>query len=105
MIKRLLALATIGALLSGCLMVPMALVGPAVSGFSSASVMQSALTTSANLVVKKRTGKTFAQHALNAYSKGHQTIEELTTEELQQTYLPQKIDSSLEITPHQKIIK
>ena len=33
MIRRLLEIATLGVLLSGCYMVPMALIGPATSGF------------------------------------------------------------------------
>ena len=53
MINRLLLLATLGVLLSGCFMVPMAFVGPAVSGFSTASITQSAVTTGASYIVKK----------------------------------------------------
>ena len=44
-------------------MVPMAFVGPAVSGFSTASIAQSALTTGASYIVKKNTGKTITEHA------------------------------------------
>ena len=44
MIKRLLVLATLGTMLSGCYMVPMALVGPGISGFSTASLIQSGVT-------------------------------------------------------------
>ena len=80
MIKRLLALATLGVLLSGCFFVPLALVGPAVSGFSTASVMQSALTSGANYMVKKSTGKTIGEHALEAINK----------DVLQQTYMPER---------------
>ena len=68
MFKRLFLLATLGLLLSGCFMVPMAFVGPAVSGFSTASLAQSALTTTASYVVKKSTGKTVTEHALDALS-------------------------------------
>jgi len=49
MIKRLLVLTTLGVMLSGCFMVPMAFVGPAVSGFSTASIAQSAVTTGCKL--------------------------------------------------------
>ena len=63
MIKRLLFLTTLSVLLSGCFMAPMALVGPAVSGFSPASIVQSSLTTGANYMVKKSTGKTITEHA------------------------------------------
>ena len=66
MIKRLLLLTTLAVLLSGCFMVPMVLVGPAVSGFSTASIAQSAVTASASYVVKKNTGKTIAEHAFDA---------------------------------------
>ena len=66
MIKRLLLLTTLGVMLSGCFMVPMAFVGPAVSGFSTASITQSAITTGAGYMVKKSTGKTIAEHAFNA---------------------------------------
>ena len=47
MIKRLFLLATLGVMVTGCFMVPMAFVGPAVSGFSTASIAQSAVTTGA----------------------------------------------------------
>ena len=66
MIRRLLLLTTLGVMLSGCFMVPMAFVGPAVSGFSTASIAQSAITTGASYMVKKSTGKTIAEHAFNA---------------------------------------
>ena len=38
MIKRLFLLTALSVLLSGCFMAPMALVGPAMSGFSTASL-------------------------------------------------------------------
>ena len=66
MLKRLLLLTTLGVILSGCYMVPMALVGPAVSNWSTASIMQSAATTSANYLIKKSTGKTITEHAFNS---------------------------------------
>ena len=66
MIKRLFLLTTLGVLLSGCFMVPMAFVGPAVSGFSTASIAQSAVTTGASYIVKKNTGKTISEHAYEA---------------------------------------
>ena len=80
MIKKLLVLTTLGLLLSGCFIAPMALVGPAASGFSTASIAQSALTTGANFVVKRSTGKTISQHA----------FETINSEILQQSYFPQK---------------
>ena len=67
-------------------MAPMALVGPAVSGFSTASIAQSAFTTTANYMLKKSTGKTLTQHAFDAVSN----------DILKQSYLPRK---------NQKLIK
>ena len=78
MIKRLLVIATLGIFLSGCFMAPMALIGPATSGFSTASLIQSVVTTSANYMVKKSTGKTITEHAFESINK----------DILQQTYLP-----------------
>ena len=53
-------------LLSGCFMAPLALVGPATSGFSTASLIQSGVSAGANYMVKKSTGKTMTEHALDA---------------------------------------
>ena len=78
MIKRLLLILTIGVALSGCFMAPMALIGPATSGFTTASIVQSGVTTGAGYIVKKSTGKSLGEHALDAINK----------EVLQQTYLP-----------------
>ena len=69
MIKRLLLIGVLGVSVSGCFMVPMAFVGPAASGFSTASIIQSGVTTGANYMVKKSTGKTIAEHALDALNK------------------------------------
>ena len=81
MFKRLLALATIGVLLSGCYMVPMAMDGPAISGFSSTSIMQATVSTTVSYSIKKKTGKTIAGHALNA-------INTIADDAIQQTFLP-----------------
>ncbi|MDC0052020.1 hypothetical protein OAJ47_00080 [bacterium] len=78
MIKKTLILVVLGTTLSGCFMAPMALIGPATSGFSTASIMQSGLTTGANYLVKKSTGKTFGQHALDA----------INNDTIKQSYLP-----------------
>ena len=43
MIRRILLLTSMGVLLSGCFMAPLAFVGPAASGFSSASIIQSGI--------------------------------------------------------------
>ena len=69
MIKRLLVIAALGVTVSGCFMVPMAFIGPAAGGFSTASIIQSGITTGANYVVKKSTGKTISEHAIDAINK------------------------------------
>ena len=66
MIKRLLLVSAMGLFVSGCYMVPLALIGPATSGFTASSVMQAAVSTTANHMVKKTTGKTFSEHAFDA---------------------------------------
>ena len=78
MIKRLLLVVTLGVMLSGCFMAPLALIGPATSGFSTASLIQAGVSSGANYMVKKGTGKTIGEHAFDAISQ----------ETLQQTYLP-----------------
>ena len=78
MIKRLLLIVTLAVTVSGCFMAPMALIGPATSGFSTASLIQSGVTTGANYMVKKSTGKTITEHAFESINK----------DILQQTYLP-----------------
>ena len=78
MIRRLLLIATLGVILSGCFMAPLALIGPVTSGFSTASLIQTGVTTGANYMVKKSTGKTITEHAYNAINR----------EALQQTYFP-----------------
>ena len=89
MIKRLLLLTTLGVMLSGCFMVPMAFVGPAVSGFSTASIVQSGISTGANYVVKRSTGKSIAEHAFSSIRK----------EVVQQTYFPKSKSSKNIIAP------
>ena len=56
----------------------MALIGPATSGFTTASIIQSGVTTGANYLVKKSTGKTITEHAFETINK----------DILQQSYLP-----------------
>ena len=80
MIKRLFLITMLSVLLSGCFIAPLALIGPATSGFTTASIIQSGVTTGANYMVKKSTGKTISEHAIDA----------LNREILQQTYLPKK---------------
>ena len=88
MIKRLLVIAVLGVSLSGCFMAPLALIGPVTSGFSTASLIQTGVTTGANYMVKQSTGKTIGEHALDTINR----------DIFQHTYLPKNIDSSV-ITP------
>ena len=72
-------------------MVPMAFIGPATSGYTTASIIQSAVTTSAGYMVKKSTGKSIAEHAISAINKAT----------LQQTYFPKDNQSDFR-TPIKK---
>ena len=82
MFKKLLLITAIGVTLPGCYMVPMAFIGPASSGFTTASIIQSGVSTGANYVVKKSTGKSISEHAINAIS------DDIGKDIFQQTYLP-----------------
>ena len=92
MIRRLLLVAVLGVFVSGCFMVPMAFVGPAASGFSTASIIQSGVTTGANYMVKKSTGKTIAEHAIISLNK----------DVMQQTYFPTSKTSVAKVLPRSK---
>ena len=76
-------------------MAPLALIGPVTSSFSTASLIQSGVTTGANYMVKKSTGKTIGEHAIDAITSGT----------LQQTYLPKKITSKTVILPISKPVE
>jgi len=78
MIRKLLLLVIIGIAIQGCVVAPIALLGPAASGFSTASLVQTGITTGFNYNIKKKTGKTITEHVLDT----------VTTETLKQTYLP-----------------
>lgn len=78
MIKRLLVIVVFGVLVSGCFMAPLAFIGPATSGFSTASIIQSGVSTGASYMVKRSTGKTISEHVLDSIEHGT----------LEQTYLP-----------------
>ena len=80
MFKRLLLIVALTVTVSGCFMAPMALIGPATSGWTSASIVQSGLTTTASYMVKKTTGKSISQHAFDAI--------DLDSDILQQSYFP-----------------
>ena len=89
MIKRLLLIATLCPLLAGCFMAPLALIGPVTSGFSTASLIQTGISSGANYMVKKSTGKTISEHAFSVINK----------ETMQQTYLPTNKTSATIILP------
>ena len=89
MIRKLFLVTMLCTLLTGCFMAPMAFIGPATSGFSTASIIQSGVTSGANYVVKKSTGKTLSQHAFDAVSR----------DILKQTYFPTVERYSLIVAP------
>ena len=88
MIKRIILIVTLGVTLSGCFVAPLALIGPATSGFSTASIIQAGVSSGASYMVKKSTGKTIGEHALDTINK----------DIFQHTYLP-KNNGSLVIAP------
>ena len=96
MFKRLLLIVTLGVALSGCFMAPMALVGPVTSGFSTASIIQSGLSSGASYMVKKSTGKTITEHAIDIINKENV---------YQQTFVPTIEASIAIILPKSKPIK
>ena len=81
MIKKILLLLVVSTTLSGCFMAPMALLGPVTSGFSTASLLQSGVTTTASYIVKVNTGKTVSEHVLGTIYKNNEKA-------LQQSYFP-----------------
>ena len=83
MIKRMILIVSMGVTLSGCFMAPLALIGPATSGFSTASIIQAGVSSGASYMVKKSTGKTIGEHALDTINK----------DIFQHTYLPKNNDS------------
>ena len=96
MFKKMLLLITLGFALSGCFMAPLALIGPATSGFSTASVLQSGVSAGANYMVKKSTGKTISEHALTMIS---------TKDIYQQSYFPTYKNSIEKIFPRSKPVR
>ena len=78
MIRKLLLVTVLGVSLSGCSMAPLALIGPAASGFTTASIVQSGISTGASFIVKKSTGKTISEHIIQSLEK----------DIVKQTYLP-----------------
>ena len=96
MIKRLLLIIVLGVTVSGCFMVPMAFIGPAASGFSTASLIQSGVTTGASYMVKKSTGKTIAEHMIVIV--GREDV-------YQQTFVPTNETSIAIILPKSKPVR
>ena len=92
MIKRLLLIVTLGVTVSGCFMAPLALIGPATSGFSTASIIQSGVSTGASYMVKKSTGKTISEHVFDS----------LERDTVKQTYMPQNEIADALIPPKAK---
>ena len=80
MIRKMIIITALGVSLSGCIVAPLALIGPATSGFSTASIIQAGVSSGANYVVKKSTGKTISEHALDS----------ITKDVYQNTYFPKK---------------
>ena len=76
----MIIITALGVSLSGCIVAPLALIGPATSGFSTASIIQAGVSSGANYVVKKSTGKTISEHALDS----------ITKDVYQNTYFPKK---------------
>ena len=89
MVRRLLLICTGCILLTGCYMVPMAFIGPASSGFTTASLIQSGITTSASYVVKRSTGKSIGEHAVDILNRDI-VQNSINKEILQQSYFPEK---------------
>jgi len=96
MIKRLFLIVALGVTVSGCFMAPLALIGPASSGFSTASIIQSGVTTGANYVVKRSTGKTIAEHVVVIINR---------KDIYQQTFVPTYETSIAIILPKSKPVR
>ena len=96
--KRLLLIIVMGVSVSGCFMAPLAFIGPATSGFSTASLIQSGVTTGANYMVKQSTGKTISEHAFDSINRNNRKV-------LKQTYFPQKQITTAIILPKAKPVK
>ena len=70
-------------------MAPLALIGPATSGFSTASIMQASISTTTSYMVKVSTGKSIGEHALSVLDKKI-VRNSINKEILQQSYFPDK---------------
>ena len=96
MIKRLFLIVILGVTVSGCFMAPLAFIGPATSGFSTASIIQSGITTGANYMVKRSTGKTIAEHVVVVINR---------KDIYQQTFVPTDETSIAIILPKSKPVR
>jgi len=96
MLKKICLIVALGVTASGCFMAPLAFVGPAASGFSSASLIQSGITSGANYMVKKSTGKTINEHAITAINSKNV---------YQQSYFPTYENSIEKILPKPKSVR
>ena len=85
MVKRIVTLLAMSIMLSGCFMAPLAFIGPVTSGFTTASIIQSTITTSAGYMVKKSTGKSITEHVLDS----------MKIEDFQHSFVPKNIKNKL----------
>ena len=86
--RKILLISMTGLLMSGCYMVPLAFIGPASSGFTASSILQSAIATTANHMVKKTTGKTFSEHAADAINMSNISLGYFPLNESNDFFLP-----------------
>ena len=63
--KKVLLLFVLGTMLSGCFVAPIAMLGPVISVGTSGSLTQAAIQTGLNYGIKKATGKSMTEHALD----------------------------------------
>ena len=61
-------------------MAPLALIGPMSSGFTTASIIQSGVTSGAGYIIKQTSGKSVSEHVMEAINK----------DILQQAFVPKK---------------
>ena len=61
-------------------MAPLALIGPITSGFTTASVIQTGVTSGAGYIIKQTSGKSVSEHVMEAINK----------DILQQAFVPKK---------------
>ena len=94
MLKKIAFCTAVMLLTSGCYMAPLALIGPATSGFSTASIIQTTVTASGNYLVKKSTGKTVTEHALDALNEANMKHSYFPSEIITESASEKDINSS-----------